>query len=126
MTDEAINGVIARWMDVFKKQCEHCGDEPRKPRDMNIAEECSASREGLLFCESCHQGVVGHPDFCASLDALAPVLAKLTEEQWDKFIHNPLRDKPFKGTLAQFYLTLKPRQIAAAVAEVIQAAQQTK
>lgn len=125
MTNEAINEVIARWMDVFKKQCEYCGDEPRKPRDMNIAEERSASREGLLFCESCHQGVVGHPDFCASLNALAPVPAKLTAEQWERVCTKLEADNKdaFDAchTWAQFYLTLKPRQIAAAVAEVIQA-----
>lgn len=118
MTDEAINEVIARWMGWRKctgKRHINCScSRGLNPPWMHKPEWPGGRDFGP------HSTAVQIPDFCASLDALAPVLAKLTAEQWDRFIHNPLRDNPFKGTLAQFYLTLKPRQIAAAVAEVIQ------
>lgn len=77
-----------------------------------------------------HLRYVHEEDYLTSHDSLRPVLAKLTEEEWDR-LNEQLEEIDMKRTQhgiimgwSKLLLTLDPKTIAYAIAEAIQGGKQ--
>jgi hypothetical protein len=72
------------------------------------------------------------PDYLTSRDALAPILAGLSDDEWDRLAINVLprvyhEKHPLRPvSVSRFLLTLPPRDLAYAIAEVLDKCQPAK